>query len=93
MKIKDIILFAVLALILIGAGIFIHNAKAPEYQVHMRTPTPYYTRTPTAAADGARSAPLGAAPAKVTQTAVPTPTINPRLLIRYSQEVNQGGRV
>ena len=93
MKIKDIILFTVLILIIVGAGIFIHNAKAPDRQIHMWTPTPYKTKAPAAAADGARSAPLGAAPAMVTPTAVPTPTINPRLLIRYSQEVSQGGRV
>ena len=88
MKIKDIILIVVIGLIIIGFGIFIHNAKAPQYQVHMRTPTPWVLH-PTAT--GARSAVIGEAPAA--PTAVPTPTINPRLLIRYSQEVSQGGRV
>ena len=87
MKKSEILLIGGLILIIAIVGVIIHNAKAPEYQVHMWTPTPYTPRPTATVPDGALSAPLGAAPENAVLPTVPAiPTMDPRLLIRYEEE-------
>ena len=95
MKKSDILLIGFIVLFGVALWIFVYKAKAPENRTGFLsgTPTPYTARPTATAGSGAVSAPLGQAPTKAIPTITPTPTINPRLLIRYSREVAQNGKV